>query len=321
MPGLILPERGASVNKRSNTGPRRELRNLGMMAGLGIILYFCVQMLISFVITVTPLREIYESNMSVRYAFSCVASILSVGGVFYVIRLLEGRLLGIRCSFPMRPNGALSFILAIPSGFALCLCANYVATLVGMMTESVGVELSQPEQLLPTDPAGIAVYLISVALIPPIVEEFAIRGVVMQPLLKYGRGFAVTASALVFGILHGNPKQMVFAFVSGLVIGYFVSSTGSLLTGIAIHLVNNAFSVANSYLIQAGQDGVASVLLVAAIGIGLVCLILYLIFGIPSGGQERKITGGRWRFFINAVFLLAAALMALNAAQYINPVG
>lgn len=292
-----------------------------MMAGFGIILFFCVQMLISFVISATPLREFYNSNMSVRYAFSCLASVLGVGGVFYLIRLLEGRLLGIGCPFPMRPNRALPFVLAIPAGFALCLCANYVSALVGIMTESVGVELSQPEQLLPTDPAGIIVYLVSVALIPPIVEEFAIRGVVMQPLLKYGRGFAVCASALVFGIMHGNPRQMVFAFVSGLVIGYFVASTGSLLTGIAIHLLNNAFSVMNSYLIQAGLDTATSIAMAAAIGIGLVCLILYLIFGAPSGGREQKSTGGRWRFFINLVFLLAAALMAINASQYISVAG
>lgn len=304
----------------SSVGQRRELRDLGMMAGIGIILFFCVQLLISFIVSMTPLRTLYDENMAVRYAFSCVASVLSVGGTFGLVQLLEGRFLGVRCRFPMRPNRISSALLAIPAGFALCLSANYVSTLVGMATESVGVELSQPEQLLPTDPAGILIYLLSVVLIPPLVEEFAIRGVVMQPLLPYGRGFAVCASALVFGVMHGNPKQMVFAFVSGLVIGAFTARTGSLLTGIGIHLFNNAFSVLNSYLVLAGQNKAAAILLAAAIITGLICLILHLVLRLPDSGTERR-PGGRWRFFINPVFLLAVALMAMNAAQYVSVAG
>lgn len=310
------------MNKsRSSPGQRRELRNLGMLAGAGVILFFCVQMLISFIISAPPLRTLYTENMSVRYAFSCLASVLSVGGVFYLIRVLERRLLRLEYRLPLRPARALPFVLAIPAGFSLCLGANYVSALVGMVTESAGVELTQPEQLLPTDPAGILVYVISVAVIPPLVEEFAIRGVVMQPLLRYGRGFAVGASALIFGMMHSNPKQMVFAFVSGLVIGYFTARTGSLLTGVGIHLLNNAFSLCNSYLVQAGETGAAAIAMAAAAGAGIICLIVFLVLGAPSGGEEPRITGGRWRFFINAVFLLAAALMALNASQYVRIAG
>lgn len=305
----------------SHAEQRRELRSLGAMAGGGVILFFCVQMLIGFIISATPLLELYDNNMSVRYAFSCLASVLSVGGSFWLIRVLEDRLFGIRFHFPLRPNRTLPFILSIPAGFALCLSANYVSAFVGRITESAGVELTQPEDLLPTDPAGFLVYAISVVVIPPLVEEFAIRGIVMQPLLKYGRGFAVVASALVFGMMHGNPKQMVFAFVSGLAIGYFVVQTDSLLTGVCIHLFNNAFAVANSYMVQAGASRAAGISMAVVVGIGVVCLIAFLILGWSSGRENSHARGGRWRYFVNIGFLAAAALMALNASQYIQAAG
>lgn len=309
------------AGSRGGTERRREMRNLGMMAGAAIILFFCMQMLISFVISATPLRGLYNESMTVRYACTFAASVLSIGLVFYLIRLLEGRLMGIRCPLPMRPDRWTPVILAIPAGFALCLSANYVSALVGMLTETVGVELTQPEQLLPTDPAGVIVYIISMVVIPPLVEEFAIRGVVMQPLLRYGRGFAICASAAVFGLMHSNPKQMVFAFVSGLVIGYFTASTGSLLTGIGIHLMNNAFAVLSSYMVQRENVVGSALLMLGAIGIGISFLIAYLILFARSGGAREKVSGGRWRFFINIVFILAAALMLLNASQYIQTAG
>lgn len=298
---------------------RRELRNLGMMAGAGVILFFCTQLLISFVINVTPLRTLYGQNMAVRYLLSGAASVLSVGGVFYLVRLMDTRVLRIASPLPLRPGRLPAFILAIPAGFALCLSANYVSALVGVLTDLAGVELTRPEELLPSDPAGIAAYLISAVIIPPIVEEFAVRGVLMQPLLRYGKGFAIGASALVFGMMHGNPKQMIFAFLSGLVIGYFTASTGSLLTGAGIHLLNNAFAVADSYLVQAGQEVPAALLMAAAIGIGILCLIAYLVLQAQASGRERgRMSGGRWRYFLNLVFLMAVALMALNAAQYVR---
>ena len=306
--------------RRASAEQRKELKYLGMLAGAGVILFFCAQLLVSFLISATPLRGYYESNMAVRYACSCAASILSVGGVFYLMRLLGMRMLGIASPLPLRPERFPTFVLAIPAGFGLCLSANYISAFVGMLTDSFGVELTQPEELLPADPAGIAVYLLSVAIIPPVVEEFAVRGVLMQPLLKYGRGFAVCASALVFGMMHSNPKQMIFAFVSGVVIGFFTASTGSLLTGMAIHLCNNAFAVANSYLVQAGEEMTAGLLMAAALFVGILSLIAWLVLALKSsGGRERtRMPGGRWRYFINMVFLLAAALMAVNASQYIR---
>ena len=299
---------------------RREMRNLGMMAGAAILLFFCVQMLCSFVINVTPLLELYQESMAVRYICSCVISVLSIGLVFYLIRMLEGRLLGIRYPLPLRPGRWTPVVLAIPAGFALCLSANYAAALVGALTESVGVELTQPELMLPKDPAGVIVYVVSVVVIPPLVEEFAIRGVVMQPLLRYGRGFAICASAAVFGLMHGNPKQMVFAFISGVVIGYFTASTGSLLTGVGIHLMNNGVAVLQNYLVQGGYTIFAGLLMIGSIGIGISFLIAYLIL-YARGGAREKVSGGRWRFFINLVFILAAALMLLNASQYVQTAG
>lgn len=76
------------------------------------------------------------------------------------------------------------------------------------------------------------------ALIGPVAEELVFRGFVMKSLLPYGKGFAVVVSAVLFGAIHGNFLQGLFAAGSGLVFGY-VAVEYSLKWSILIHILNN----------------------------------------------------------------------------------
>ena len=83
---------------------------------------------------------------------------------------------------------------------------------------------------------------------PALVEEFACRGVVLGMLRKYGETFALVASSIVFGVMHGNFDQMPFAIMVGLILGYSYIKTGSIWVSVAVHCANNAISVIFSYL-------------------------------------------------------------------------
>ena len=81
------------------------------------------------------------------------------------------------------------------------------------------------------------------------------RGVLMGVLRKYGDGFAIIVSALVFGLMHGNLVQIPFAFVLGLFFGYAVIRTGTIWTAVVIHFLNNLLSVSFDYLFVNLSDG------------------------------------------------------------------
>ena len=94
------------------------------------------------------------------------------------------------------------------------------------------------------------------------------RGVVMQPLRKYGDWFAILTSAFVFALMHGNLVQAPFAFIAGIGLGYAVIASGSLWTGILVHLLNNSISVIQTIAIAYLPEGKAAI--VSAILIGVV---------------------------------------------------
>lgn len=75
-------------------------------------------------------------------------------------------------------------------------------------------------------------------IIGPVVEELVFRGFVLRSLDKYGKNLAIVISSALFGIMHGNIPQAVFAFLTGLVFGY-VASKYSIVWCIILHILNN----------------------------------------------------------------------------------
>lgn len=86
--------------------------------------------------------------------------------------------------------------------------------------------------------------IISVAIVPAITEEMLFRGIILNGLKNnYSERTAIIVSALLFGVWHLNPWQIVPAFIIGLIAAFIRLRTGSLLLCIYVHLFNNALFV------------------------------------------------------------------------------
>ena len=75
----------------------------------------------------------------------------------------------------------------------------------------------------------------------PIFEELICRGVVLGSLRgKFGVTTAWLVSSLFFGVLHGQPVQVINATVIGLVLGYVYLATDSLWSVMILHRPTSA---------------------------------------------------------------------------------
>ncbi len=157
-------------------------------------------------------------------------------------------------------------------GVGFCSVANITVSYMGSVFSSFGIEYEVDYGAKPEGFFGFMLTAIAIAVVPPLVEEFACRGLILGSLRKYSDSFAVLTSAIVFGILHGNFQQMPFAFLVGLILGYATVKTKSIWTAVAIHAFNNAVSVIFDYAFM-GQDTTAK----------NVCFVIYLIISILIG--------------------------------------
>ena len=84
---------------------------------------------------------------------------------------------------------------------------------------------------------------LAVAVSAPLAEELVFRGIIQSRLERAMPVWsAVVLQAALFGLIHGTPVQIGYAFVMGLLFGYIRHRTGSILPTIAAHAAFNAIN-------------------------------------------------------------------------------
>ena len=133
---------------------------------------------------------------------------------------------------------------------------------------------------------SFVVMIVALAIIPAIMEEILMRGIILYDLRGLGLKSAAVLNGFIFGVMHMNFTQFFYAFVLGIVFVYIVNITGSIYSSIIIHFVINATQVIlmRSLLDLGDIEGNASMSVkIGAIGfigvISIICLpILILLF-------------------------------------------
>ncbi len=91
---------------------------------------------------------------------------------------------------------------------------------------------------------SIWVTLLSVGIIVPISEEIVFRGSVFKNLSEhFDIKWVIVIQAVIFSVYHFNLVQALPTLVIGLVIGFTVYYTNSILSGIIIHILNNSIAI------------------------------------------------------------------------------
>lgn len=257
---------------------KRELRKISSALGLAIIAYLVVQTVVSVLILGKPeYRALYDTSPVFQYAFCIIfVSVLSVAVPFGVVALFNRK----KYRGPIVPNKPLKSSKAfawVCVGMGCCICANFVVNfIVTVLKSAFNINLTQGETLSPDSPFACVMEIIGLAVIPALCEEFAMRCCSLQVLRNYGTGFAVFAVSVVFGLLHGNVIQFIFAFVIGLVMAYVTVQTESIVPAIFIHMCNNGMSAFQDIIKYAFGEKVSDGFLVAV-------FVLWIAAGVLSG--------------------------------------
>lgn len=151
------------------------------------------------------------------------------------------------------------WLLATPLIF---LSSIFIGSMATIITETVANIMNRffgtgeiPDALAPSMPSEgeggsmlIAMFFLVVA--APICEELMVRKLILYPLRKHGDWFAITASALIFGFIHGNWDQLPYAFAVGILYGLLAVQANSVIPTMILHAANNLIVSLGTYLTQ-----------------------------------------------------------------------
>lgn len=208
-------------------------------------------------------------------------------------------------------------------GIGFCAFANIATSYASAIFEGFGIEYEVDFGDNPRGLFGFMLTFIATAVVPALIEEFACRGIVLGILRKYGDGFAIVSSSIVFGIMHGNFEQIPFAIIVGLILGYIYVKTSSIWICVIVHAINNAISVIFSYMENSFSINIQNVLYIGYIVIGLIFSVLGVYYiskkdeenyelektkNEVSEKQKYKFFFSSWSIILFIIFNLIEAL-------------
>ena len=284
VPGYDLPE-NAPVQKQKS--PSRILFRLALFDGGALLLLLLVSWLFGYVLRSTSLAELYKNNLEASYLIDIMYTVFCIGLPFFILYLVLNKQKAFTFSLPLGGvySGYNAFLLVFV-GLGICLLGSVITNYLAMWADEIGYGFTSFYEALegeptPTTAPGVILMVVATAVSPALLEEFAFRGVLMQPLRKFGDWFAILTSALLFALMHQNMTQAPFALIAGVALGYCAVATGSLWTGILVHLLNNLLSVALALLENAYEASEVMIISDAAvygfIGVGLLALIIFAL--------------------------------------------
>jgi len=109
------------------------------------------------------------------------------------------------------------------------------------LTNSLGVTLNNFGDFILT--------VLLLAVLPAICEELIFRGVIFNSLKqRFSAKTAVIISSIMFALIHFSIYKTFFQLILGIMLGFLVSLTGTLIYGVVFHFINNFSIVLMNYL-------------------------------------------------------------------------
>ena len=124
-----------------------------------------------------------------------------------------------------------------------------------------------------------AVQVIGIGFLIPICEELLFRGLIYMRMRQYMQvNIAILVSALVFGIIHGNIIQMIYAFVMGMIFAWLYEKYGTLIAPAAAHIAANLTALALAAVLANIELSADKDFILTAAGLifSLLCAVLLL---------------------------------------------
>ena len=319
-----MPSFAVGANPRTMLAKKERsvLRFFALVSGAAMFGYLLISSLISNVLYSTSLASLYNTNDFFSAGVDMFYSVCALGipflAAFFIFKK-RGYIKTVNLSHGNCGAGDGALLVLIGAGG--CMAANFATTFIVSFFSGFGVDLPYSQTETPTEPLAIVLMFIKVAVVPALIEEFAVRGVMLPVFRRYGDTFAVVASSAVFALLHANLVQFPFAFSVGLVLGYIACRTNSIWYGVLIHALNNAVSCTETLLYEFLPDATASsvstIIMVSILAIGVLALLMYF----KKGGNKKPRTvrtvltsGEKARAFCFQPLFVCAAVILIGIA-------
>ena len=185
-------------------------------------------------------------------------------------------------AFPDRRGFAVTLTMIAPALFIVM----GISLLTTLLMQLAGGKSAMPEYVFFD---GFMLH----ALLPSVCEELVFRFVPLLVIAPHSKKSAVLISTLLFAFVHGDPYQIPYAFVAGLIYMTLDVATESVAPSIILHLCNNSVALLWQGTIQPSGNGFTAILIIAALALMSVAVAVLIrrsyarVFGFVLDRADR----------------------------------
>lgn len=129
------------------------------------------------------------------------------------------------------------------------------------------------------------IFFIGLAVVPGIFEEIFIRKSILNYGKQFGTYFTIIVSSIIFGLLHLNLQQGIFACLIGLVFAIILLITKDIRITILLHIMNNGLVALISIFSE--SNIMQNILEYGSLLLGLIGIVLLIGVIIKNKGKNK----------------------------------
>lgn len=298
----------------------KELQTVPLRASLGGFSYSAVAAVYIVLTLVAALiakaASLTTENDGYLYMSYLVAPVATAGALAFVLR--KNRV-PIKQVAPVKCHPKY-YLIALLLIFGLLFSLSRLNDLALEGLKKLGYNERGAASYLPDLTGGkIVPAFIVIAIIPPVMEEFLFRGVILNACEEeIGSIRTVFIVGACFSLMHGSPEQTVYQFLAGCAFAFLTVRAGSILPAILMHFLNNGLIVifaACNLFDEAGNlvlTQAADITLIVVASAALVVALALLVF------DKKPLKRDCNPHAVKAFFLYAALGLAIYAVLWIS---
>ena len=190
-----------------------------------------------------------------------------------------------------KPKGKDVFFSILIAALALPIMTFFSYTSSLFYTNDVALVLDQ----MRVYPLWLMILVVGVT--PAITEEITIRGIALSGFEFKSKNVAAIMTGIMFGILHLNAHQFLYATAMGIILAYVVRATGSIFLSMLIHFLINSWNLIQQRIVSQGittedlvhsMDSIKNIPMELKIGVFLYYLIAAIVSAFLISYLIRK---------------------------------
>ena len=171
----------------------------------------------------------------------------------------------------------IGLIMAMGLGYLCNLAGTLINWIVSLISGASIWDMNPVTEMLDEITPSMMLYA---CIIGPFMEELMCREFLLKRARVFGDWTAVVFTSVVFGLMHGNIAQFLYATTIGLVLGYITVKTNRLRYAVSIHIVINSYNMILASVDTLLFELELELLILALSAVTLIIMVVLIIGGL-----------------------------------------